>query len=283
MKKNTRVTALSTGVLMLFVLFVVAQDASAQMGSRQGGGMQGANMIDENNNGVPDGMDDDDGDGIINRDDDDDHEKDYVNKGDGDGMQYRNQVQNREVVMEDDVDDIAPVRGLQRGDAEPAQVQVQKRAQEQQQEQQIGAGDGAGQMRGNGEQAMGAAQVEKRMQQRVNNPDVGEQVRVMAREQVQRQDAIEENVRAAQRSGMAQFFMGADKEKMNAAREELGQYNKDLAQMKGLYAQGELAPDDAVQMKNQIQTMEQVRTQLDQQIEEGEGFSLFGWLAGLTS
>lgn len=105
----------------------------------------------------------------------------------------------------------------------------------------------------------------------------------MAHEQVQRQDAIEENVQSAQRSGMAKFFMGADKEQMNVARQEMNQYGKDLEQMKGLYAQGELAPEEALQVKNQIREMEQVQNQLNQQIEEGDGFSLFGWLAGLTS
>lgn len=66
--------------ILLIALLLVLPAAIAQMGPRGKGYVKGMPVMeDDNDNGIPDGLEDDDGDGIINRDDED-YEKEYKNR-----------------------------------------------------------------------------------------------------------------------------------------------------------------------------------------------------------
>lgn len=86
-------------VIMLTMIFATA--SSTAMAAQGDPGGLGQNMVDENENSLPDGQEDFDGDGILNMDDED-YDKTYQNLKDDDGDGIPNK---------DDADYSAPVDG----------------------------------------------------------------------------------------------------------------------------------------------------------------------------
>lgn len=117
-----------------------------------------------------------------------------------------------------------------------------------------------------------------------NAETVGEQIRVMAQEQNQEYEEVEaviENV--AKRGGLARFFIGPDYSEIKKAEQYVERYQERLQKL-GEEASQVTAQDLVDSLNAQIQEMEQVKTELESEIEAQKGgFSLFGWLNRLLS
>ena len=108
---------------------------------------------------------------------------------------------------------------------------------------------------------------------------VGEQIRIIAQEQNQIHEEAEKVVgEVSSRGGFARFFIGPNYSKIKDAEKLVEKYNKKLQKMGEVVA--EVTAQDVVDSLNtQIQKMEQVKNELQQDIEvQKGGFSLFGWL-----
>ena len=108
---------------------------------------------------------------------------------------------------------------------------------------------------------------------------IGEQVRLIAQQQNQ---ATENTVQAMEqvqnRSKIKIFLIGSDYKNLGALRSEMVQTRNRLEQLNKLMEniQNE---GDKTELQNQIQTLEQEQTNIENFIKEQEGkFSLFGWL-----
>jgi hypothetical protein len=262
-KKNV----LTVGAIILASVFVAQSSFAQGNGSQMGAGAQGQgqNIVDNNGNGIADGLEDDDNDGILNRDDSD-YVKSYVNMQDTDADGIANKIDT----------DYAPA-----ADGTGRQVMTQG----QQGEMVNGSGSGmenseAGQGVGQGapQNQENSAQAMNRINNHYNNPALGERVMAMNQEQVQNQNLIQEKLQiVSKRSGVAKFFAGPDYVALGDAENRLSQHEERISQLQTM-SQQVVDPADKILLEEQIATMTQISTQLRTAINENEqGFSLFGW------
>ena len=111
---------------------------------------------------------------------------------------------------------------------------------------------------------------------------VGEEVRVIAQQQNQSADTTIQAMEKVQtRSKTKTFFMGTDYKNLGVLRSEMVYTRNRLEQLNRLMenVQNE---GDKTELQNQIQTLEQEQTRIEDFIKNQEGkFSLFGWLVKL--
>jgi|SRR3989338_1650303 len=113
---------------------------------------------------------------------------------------------------------------------------------------------------------------------------IGEQIRVIAQEQNQEHEQIETALQnVSERGGFARFFIGPDYSEIKKAEQSVEKYNEKLQKMGEEVSQ--LTAQDLIDSLNtQIKAMEEVKTELQSEIEAQKGgFSLFGWLNRLLS
>src|SRR3989338_11620391 len=113
---------------------------------------------------------------------------------------------------------------------------------------------------------------------------IGEQIRVIAQEQNQEHEQIETTLQnVSERGGFVRFFIGPDYNEIKKAEQSVEKYNEKLQKMGEEVSQ--LTAQDLIDSLNtQIKAMEEVKTELQSEIEAQKGgFSLFGWLNRLLS
>jgi len=108
---------------------------------------------------------------------------------------------------------------------------------------------------------------------------IGEQVRVIAQQQNQSDATATEAINKIQnRSKIKTFLIGSDYKNLGALRSEVVHTRNRLDQLNRLLPTVQNA-SDTVEIQNQIQTLEQEQTKIENFIKAQEGkFSLFGWL-----
>lgn len=108
---------------------------------------------------------------------------------------------------------------------------------------------------------------------------IGQQIKEIAQNQEQNQKGIETELnKAKERSGLVKFIIGPDYKELKKVENRLKNHSKDLKELKELRDQ---LTDDADKdiMVQQIQVMQQVQTELENEVnEEKKGLSLLGWL-----
>lgn len=111
-----------------------------------------------------------------------------------------------------------------------------------------------------------------------NNQGIGEQVRIVAQNQKDTQDAAEKSlVEAQSRNSIVKFFIGANYGKLKETQAKLDEQNLKIQEMQKLSAQVSNEGDKQALME-QISVMEQIRQETLKEIEsEEKGFSLLGW------
>jgi len=108
---------------------------------------------------------------------------------------------------------------------------------------------------------------------------IGEQVRVIAQQQNDSKNTTTQAIeKVEKRNKIKTFLFGSDYKNLGALRSEVVHTRNRLEQLNRLL---EDATDEAnkTELQNQIQTLEQEQTKIENFIEAQEGkFSLFGWL-----
>jgi predicted nucleic acid-binding Zn-ribbon protein len=111
---------------------------------------------------------------------------------------------------------------------------------------------------------------------------IGQQVRVVAQQQNQSVTTTIQAIEKVQtRSKVKTFFFGSDYKNLGTLRSEMVQTKNRLEQLSRLMEniQNE---SETTELQNQIQTLEQERTKIENFITAEEGkFSLFGWFVKL--
>ncbi len=111
---------------------------------------------------------------------------------------------------------------------------------------------------------------------------IGEQVRVIAQQQNDSEAATTQAIEKVQtRSKIKTFLIGSDYKNLGALRSEMVKTRNRIEQLNRLMEniQNE---GDKTELQNQIQTLEQEQTNIENFIKAQEGkFSLFGWLLKL--
>jgi len=112
-----------------------------------------------------------------------------------------------------------------------------------------------------------------------NNGETGAQLKVMAQNQNNDQDSIENSLEKAQdRNSVIKFLIGPNYGKLNEVEEKIQEQENRIQQMQQLANQLE-NEGDAQKVMEQIKVMNEVKAELEQELEvERRGFSLFGWL-----
>lgn len=113
---------------------------------------------------------------------------------------------------------------------------------------------------------------------------IGEQIREVARMQEENSQMAEDQIKAVKNRGrLLKFFFGPDYRGLKTAEERIANQDEKLTELKQL-ADQVTDTEDAEKVQVQIQAMEQVNTELKEQLsQESQGFSLFGWLNRLLS
>ena len=108
---------------------------------------------------------------------------------------------------------------------------------------------------------------------------IGEQVRVIARNQNQHQERVEAALGEAKKRGrFMKFIIGPKYKQLEKARTELQAQNQELGQLRELLDQV-IGASDEVAIAEQIAVLEQVKSEVEAEVgREMKGFSLFGWL-----
>lgn len=111
---------------------------------------------------------------------------------------------------------------------------------------------------------------------------IGAQVKVVAEQQKDSQEAVAGEINAVEnRSSLKTFFLGTDYKNVGALRSEMVKTRNDIAQLTRLAAKAE-NPEDKATLETQIQTLEQEAKKIDTFIMDNENqFSLFGWAVKL--
>lgn len=111
---------------------------------------------------------------------------------------------------------------------------------------------------------------------------IGEQVRVIAREQNEATEKIAEKLdRVEKRNKIKTFFAGSDYKNLGQLRSEMVHVRNRLEKLNRLMENMEEGADKT-EIQNQIKAMEQERTRIENFIKTNEDkFSLFGWFARL--
>jgi len=111
------------------------------------------------------------------------------------------------------------------------------------------------------------------------NQGIGDQIRVVARNQNRIQEEAESALQTAQkRGGFSRFFVGPNYGQLKNVENRLENHNQNLAELKELKNQIQNSEDVSL-LDQQINTMEEIKTELEEAVSEDQkGFSLFGWL-----
>jgi len=111
---------------------------------------------------------------------------------------------------------------------------------------------------------------------------IGEQVRTIAQQQNQSASTTVQAMEQIQtRSRIKTFLMGTDYKNLGVLRSEFVQTRNRLEQLNKLMENVQNTAEET-ELQNQIQTLEQEQTKIEDFIESQEGqFSLFGWLLKL--
>ncbi len=112
--------------------------------------------------------------------------------------------------------------------------------------------------------------------------ELGEQIRTIAQQQNESADTTLQAAEKVQtRSKVRTFLFGSDYKNLGVLRHEMVQTQSRLQQLNNLMDDIQSEEDEVV-LQNQIQTLEQEQTKIEEFIETQEGkFSLFGWLKKL--
>jgi len=113
---------------------------------------------------------------------------------------------------------------------------------------------------------------------------IGEQVRVIAREQNDNKETTADQIEAVQhRNKFKTFLIGTDYKNVGALRSEMVQTRNRLQQLNRLMEQTTVTADKA-ELQTQITTLEAEQTKIETLLKKAEGkFSLLGWLVKLFS
>lgn len=172
-----------------------------------------------------------------------------------------------------------------KGEEQQNQVELQQNAQAGQKSmngngQGGQAGDNATQRR-----SRVANAVEQMLQIAERNQGIGQQIKTIAQNQNQNQKEIEttlEHVKNNRGNAVWRFFFGPNKY-IYMAENKLATHAEKLEEVRELASKIK-NEDDAKTLEEQIEIMEQAKTELAEEIKkENKGFSLFGWLNKLLS
>lgn len=108
---------------------------------------------------------------------------------------------------------------------------------------------------------------------------IGQQVRDIARAQIQGHEGLEANLeRIRGRSGLARFFFGPNYGEINSAQRALETNREQVRELNR--AQGQVVDQgEAQELAQQIRVLEEVNLEIEGSLEgERKGFSLFGWI-----
>lgn len=111
---------------------------------------------------------------------------------------------------------------------------------------------------------------------------IGEQVRVIAREQNRSASTTTQAMERVQtRSKVKTFFIGSDYKNLGTLRSEMAQTENRLGQLNNLVEKAQSDTDKA-ELQAQIQTLQQEQQKIETFVKANESkFSLFGWFTKL--
>jgi len=146
------------------------------------------------------------------------------------------------------------------------------------------AGNGQGSTGSMGQGIEEAKQSLTRVSERVNNPEVGEQIRTMTESHVQVQAKVKtalQNMSARSRS--LKFIFGPSYQNAGEVKAQAAQLRADAEELASL--KDELtSTSDQEEVQGAMDSLEEEAVALEAQLEqELEGFSLFGWLNRILS
>jgi len=131
-----------------------------------------------------------------------------------------------------------------------------------------------------------AAAVENMIMLSANLQDatIGEQIRVIARNQGRSEDIVNQSLEKAQnRSAFAKFFAGPAYSQLRNVKQQIEENQLRIQQLNQIAAQISNQAD-LTNLQSQIQVLEEQNTSLEEQLnQDTKGFSLFGWLSKLIS
>ncbi len=117
-----------------------------------------------------------------------------------------------------------------------------------------------------------------RIAERVNDPEIGEQIRSMVENNQQLQTRIQTATQAiTQRSAFKKFFLGADYKNIGQVRSNLVDLKNNISELEKMKENFSSDETETIQIAIDELQME-VATVEAQLTEEAAGFSLFGWL-----
>ncbi|MFC1710157.1 hypothetical protein ACFL0F_00655 [Patescibacteria group bacterium] len=118
----------------------------------------------------------------------------------------------------------------------------------------------------------------ERIQERINNPEVGEQIRETTRNQEQVQLNIETKMQEMNaRPGYLKFILGPDYKNAGEVRSNIVKLQNQEKQLTRL--KDKLPEDTIEEMEEVLTTVQEEINSYEQKLQESlEGFSLFGWL-----
>lgn len=114
---------------------------------------------------------------------------------------------------------------------------------------------------------------------RVSNPEIGEQIRVIAKAQNQAEDNANKAIdKANERSGFVKFLIGADFGQIKEVKQIMEQNQERIRELQQIMLQLDNEADKT-EIQSQITVLELQNLNLANQLdEESTGFTLFGWL-----
>lgn len=129
-----------------------------------------------------------------------------------------------------------------------------------------------------------ASAVQAMLQIADRDSGVGQQIRIIAQNQNQNQVKLEKNIEnIKKRGGITKFFIGANYKEIKDARKTLEQNKNQIEQLNQIRTQL-INGGDQEQLSEQIKLLEQSNQEIEALIEEAQGgFSLFGWLNKIVS
>ena len=113
---------------------------------------------------------------------------------------------------------------------------------------------------------------------------IGEQVRVIARQQNEQKEQAADEIEAVEsRNKIKTFLLGSDYKNLGALRSNMVQTRNQIEQLNRLIVKAE-NDEDKAQLQTQLQALGQEQAKIDDFITQNESkFSLFGWAIKLFS
>lgn len=149
---------------------------------------------------------------------------------------------------------------------------------------QDGTSSGQGATGGTRQGIEDAKQSLTRISERVNNPEIGEQIRAMTESHEQVQNKVMTALSNMQsRSGLMKFVFGPSYQNAGKIKAQAAQLRADAGELAGLKEELTLLTDQE-EVQGAIDSLEEEAGILESELEqELEGFSLFGWLSRILS